>query len=298
MFLKTEKHLLQVGGFTFEIESNVSSIHDYLFKHYQHNLCHDDDPFIDFSISIKHGTGLRRFLKPQVEFFFNHLKPFKPLPLDQAHALLEWGMNWVISTQAHQYLIIHAASLEKNGKGIIISAPSGSGKSTLCAYLASQGWRLLSDELALIDVQTLEMHGMARPMNLKNQSIEVMRPYYDQTSFSKVAVDTHKGTVCLLRPPFESTKNAQQTALPRLLVFVNYTPKEKMFIEPIDKPTALTEVIQNSFNFGMLNKIGFQCAKKLVKTCDAVYIEYSDFEACELALAEYMEENNHCEQAS
>ncbi|UUM32241.1 HprK-related kinase A [Vibrio japonicus] len=297
MFLKTRKYLLQVGNFSFEIESDVSSIHHYLTKHYQHNLRQNDGrQFVDYYVSIRHGHWLRRLFKPQVEFFFNHLKPFKPLPLSQAHAFLEWGMNWILSTQAHQYLIIHAASLEKNGKGVIISAPSGSGKSTLCAYLVSQGWRLMSDELALIDTETLSMHGLARPINLKNQSIDVIKPHYNNDSFSKVAIDTHKGTVCLLKPPRSSIEQAQQPVKPSLLVFVNYNEDETIFMEHVDKPIALTEIIKNSFNFGMLNLKGFQCAKKLVQSCDAIYVEYSDLKACNLALTNYLEEDISCDK--
>lgn len=299
MFLNTRKYLLQVGDFTFQIESNVASIQDYLFTHYQQSLKENcDNLYIDYYVAIKHGPWYRRLLKPQVEFFFNHISPFKPLPLSQAHALLEWGMNWVISTQAHQYLIIHAACLEKNGKGVIISAASGSGKSTLCAYLVSQGWRLLSDELALIDTDTLMMHGLARPINLKNQSIDLIRPYFDDASFSNVAVDTHKGSVCLLKPPRSSIEQAHKTVKPSLLVFVNFNQDEELFIEPVESSIALTEVIQNSFNFGLLSIQGFQCAKSLIRACDALYVEYSDMQACELALSQYLTEENYCDKAS
>jgi hypothetical protein len=41
--------------------------------------------------------------------------------------------------------------LERGGRALLLPAPSGSGKSTLCAGLAFNGWRLLSDELALLD---------------------------------------------------------------------------------------------------------------------------------------------------
>ena len=52
---------------------------------------------------------------------------------------------------AHQYLIIHAAVVEKNGLAAILPAPPGSGKGTLTAGSVLSGWRLLSDELTLID---------------------------------------------------------------------------------------------------------------------------------------------------
>ena len=41
--------------------------------------------------------------------------PFAPLPLDQAFPMLEWGLNWCVSAHCHQYLIFHAAVVEKSG---------------------------------------------------------------------------------------------------------------------------------------------------------------------------------------
>lgn len=185
MLTKNRTYQLQSGDFTFQLESDIAEIDRYLQRYYpQHHSTPSQDDFIDYRISLTHSRGLRRFFRSQVNFSFNHQVHFNPLPLSQAPLALEWGMNWVIATQAHQYLIIHAASLEKEGKGIIVAAPSGSGKSTLCAYLVSQGWRLLSDEHALVERSTLQMPALARPINLKNQSIDIIKGFYADSDFS------------------------------------------------------------------------------------------------------------------
>jgi HprK-related kinase A len=97
--------------------------------------------------------------------------PFTPLPFDEAVAMLEWCLNWCIESRAHQYLIIHAAIVEKHGSACVLPAPPASGKSTLTAGLASRGWRLLSDELTLIDPMSGFAVPIARPIGLKNESI-------------------------------------------------------------------------------------------------------------------------------
>ena len=87
------------------------------------------------------------------------------------------GTQLVRVTQAHHYLILHAAVVEKNGLAAILPAPPGSGKSTLTAGLVLSGWRLLSDELTLIERKTGLIQPLPRPMSLKNQSIEVIRQF-------------------------------------------------------------------------------------------------------------------------
>ena len=70
----------------------------------------------------------------------------------QGFAMFEWGLNWVVANHAHQFAIVHAAAVEKDGRGFIFPGAPGSGKSTLCAALVSRGWRLLSDEMAMISL--------------------------------------------------------------------------------------------------------------------------------------------------
>ena len=81
--------------------------------------------------------------------------------------MLEAGLNWCIGNLAHQYLVIHSATLERGGRALLMPAPPGSGKSTLCAALITRGWRLLSDEFALVDPATGLLVPVPRPVALK-----------------------------------------------------------------------------------------------------------------------------------
>ena len=294
MFSSTKWYYLKSGPFITEVRTSIPSVQRYLQTHYQGALLDaSDSHFVDFNVSIMPGILGRRWIKPQVRFYFNGSEPFKPLPLNQAPAMLEWGMNWLITNHAHQYLIIHAATLEKNGRGIMISAPSGAGKSTLCAYLVSQGWRLLSDELALICPETRQLHGLARPINLKNAAIDLVRDFFPSTSFSEEIADTTKGKVCLVKPPASSVVNAHVTAPISLIVFVKYSPNEPCYVEEVEKCEALMELINNSFNFGLLNRVGFACAKQVVRDTDAIYIEYNQLADCEAAIRDGIDEKNN-----
>lgn len=89
---------------------------------------------------------------------------------EHAYAFLEWGMNWCVSVTANEYLKLHAAVVAKDGIVLLMPGLPGAGKSTLCAALALHGWRVLSDEHALVVPGTANIVPLPRPISLKNAS--------------------------------------------------------------------------------------------------------------------------------
>ena len=83
-------------------------------------------------------------------------------PVRSALPHLEWGLNRCIFCTANNYLMIHAATIERDGQAVLLVGTSGSGKSTLCAGLVLSGWRLLSDEFALVSSIDGKLAGLAR----------------------------------------------------------------------------------------------------------------------------------------
>lgn len=51
----------------------------------------EEGAFCAFYVRLFRPRGLRRWYRPQVQFAFDDLVPFKPLPLDHALPMLEWG---------------------------------------------------------------------------------------------------------------------------------------------------------------------------------------------------------------
>lgn len=70
-------------------------------------------------------------------------------PLDLHQALLPSIFFFFPFTQLlarHGLHVVHAAALERNGRGVLIPGMSGSGKSTCCVSLMRAGYRCLSDD--------------------------------------------------------------------------------------------------------------------------------------------------------
>ncbi len=273
-----------IGPFYFSIFSDCPAVMRDL------ELIYSDYPsprlgrIIDYPVSVKTARGLRRYIRPQANFFLDETMPFKPLAKGQAYAMLEWGMNWCITTSAHQFLILHAGVVEKNGKVIVMPAEQGAGKSTLTAALVFNGWRLFSDELALFSLADSLLYPCTRPINLKNESIDIIGNYIAGAVFSAVAEDTHKGRVALLKPPTESVLRMDEPAALHAVVFPRYVPGSQATLTPVDKLDAFQQLIGHSFNYDILGEEGFKLVVDLLQKVDCYQFEYSDFEQARTVL--------------
>lgn len=269
---------LKVGPFTVRISSTMPSLAHHLKNLYSEFQDQSDQPFSDYNLEICRPPSIRKWIRPQVNFLFNESQPFMPLPLTQTAPMFEWGLNWVIANHAHQYLIFHAAGLSKNNTMVIMPAPPGSGKSTLTAALMQEGWRLFSDELVLIDLKSGKAQAISRPINLKNNSIDVLADRYPEAHMSNKCHDTHKGTVALMKPTDISVNNID-TQLPAThIVYPKYEQNSTTIVQPLDKSDAFMELITNSFNYHILYEQGFKVATQLVKSCNSLKLTYSNLD--------------------
>lgn len=267
---------LRTGPFSLRIRSRVRSVAEGLAELYgQFEVRHPRETFADFHVSVDAPNPLRRWLRAQVDFSFDGQRPFKPLPYGQAYPMLEWGLNWCVSMHAHQYLIIHAAVVEKNGGAAILPAPPGAGKSTLTAALMLSGWRLLSDELALVDRQSGLIHPLPRPVSLKNQSIPLIRAYSSEAFLSRPSHDTAKGTVAHLRPPKESVRRQHEPARPAWVIFPQWRADAATSLAPRSAARTFMFLAQNAFNYSHLGADGFRVGTRLIDQTACYDFSYS-----------------------
>ncbi|MCP4215897.1 MAG: hypothetical protein GY765_14685 [bacterium] len=161
------------------------------------------------------------------------------------------AVNWEeISDMVHMlymrvfgFFCIHAASLNHEGRGVILTGASGSGKSTSALALIDKGARLLSDELTLVPT------GGEDDMSIAGIILDPRLTHVDEECVYNVAPrdlnvpNWEKKTVPMPEEAVSLGKHTQ--AEPGLILFMDLKkdngPKHAAF--PVDPHEALTALM-------------------------------------------------------
>ena len=280
---------LDLGLVRLRIRSDEPSLAGQLSEVYGHFTPSHDTDWYDMHVSLLRATGLRRWLQPQVRFIADSRMEFDPFPADHALPLMEWGVNWLIGRRMNDVLLLHAGTLERNGRALVMPALPGSGKSTLSAALSLRGWRLLSDEFGAYDPQAGAFRAVLKPVALKNQSVDVIRHFHPQAELGPSFLKTRKGTVAHLAPSLDAVSRRHQTALPGMLVLPRWQAGSNTVLEPVPPQVAFTSMAFNAFNYAVLGADGFRAVMALVRGMTAWRLQYSDLEDATARLLELWE---------
>ena len=279
---------LDFGFVKARVRSDVPGLGAALQRVYAEFPVVDADGFFDVTASVTQAGGLRRFVRPQIEFFVDGELPFEPFPADTHLPLLEWGLNWCIAQRSNTHLLLHAGVVEKNGLGIVLPALPGSGKSTLVAALIARGYRLLSDEFGVVRQSDGMLLPLLKPVALKDASIDVIRRFAPASALGPVFPKTRKGDVAHLAPPAASTARRHEPAAPALILFPQFDPQVECLVEPERRSLAFTRLSINSFNYEMLGPAAFDAVARLIESCRAYRLVYSDMDRAIAAIRDLL----------
>ena len=276
--LAADGAFLRLGPFTLRLRAPYRGVADALHLLYAEHEIATDGVFADLHVDLVPPRNLRRWIRPQALFHLDGEPLFQPYPGRLTLPLLEWGLNWCVAVLAHQYLILHAAVLERDGRAVLMPAKPGTGKSTLCTALAHRGWRLLSDEMALVRPADGLLDPIPRPISLKNASIDVIRGFLPEAVFGPVWPDTKKGTLTHVRPPGDCVRRGAETARPAWVVFPQWREGAAASFTDHEKSGAFMRVADNSMNYPSLGAAGFETLASLIDGCRCLEFEYGRLE--------------------
>jgi HprK-related kinase A len=267
--------VLRIPPFVVRVRSPFPAVHAHLDRFYTDYPRGSPDDFVDFDIELVPGRGLRRFWKPQARFVMDGAEPFFPLPAEQAAPMFEWGLNWCVSQRALGYLVMHAAVVAtREDRALMMPGFPGAGKSTLCASLAwLAGWRLLSDELAILDPARGVLWPHPRPISVKNQSIGIVGAF-PGGRLGPVYRDTRKGDISHASCPPLSASAAEVPARVSWVVFPRFEHGCAPFCEEISRVEAFALISEQSFNKERMGDTGFEALCALLTDARCFEIRY------------------------
>jgi HprK-related kinase A len=216
---------------------------------------------------------MRRFVRPSIFITGDHgLADAAPMSL--AHGLLaaEMGMNLQMALGWRRHLLLHASSVEKDGRVLVMTGESGSGKSTLAALLGERGWRFMGDEFALLDCDTGAILPFPRLVSLKNQAIDVVAQAVGQARMGPLLQATAKGDIRHMVPRVEAVARMAEGGMPALLLFPRFGHAAD--VRPLGQGEIFMRLTQASTNYVALGEPAFTALTRFVKTVPTRAIDF------------------------
>jgi HprK-related kinase A len=247
------------------------------------------DGLCDFTVRLEPERPWRRWLRPSVAIRGDYILP-DAAPLSLAHGLLaaEMGMNLQMALGQKSWLLLHAATVEKDGRAIVMTGESGAGKSTLAALLGERGWRLMGDEFALLDLASGVLLPFPRAISLKNGAIAVMEGEVEAARFGPRLVGTPKGDIRHLRPNADAIARMGEGARPALILFPRFGAAAA--VRGVGQAETFMRLTQASTNYVALGRAGFDALAGLVTRVPALAIDYPDTETAIGLIADFRRE--------
>jgi HprK-related kinase A len=270
--------VLEIPPFHVRVRSPFAAVAGHLQLFYPGRARDADAVFVDFDVALRPGRGLRRWWAPQARFALDGVEPFYPLPAGQAGPMFEWGLNWCVAQRPLGYLVMHAAVLAQGDRAVMLPGFPGAGKSTLCAALALHaGWRVLSDELALLDPADGCLLPHPRPISVKNASIDIVSNF-PGARLGPVYRDTRKGDVSHLACPEASLAEAARRARVAWVVFPRFDAQAAPLCEEVSRVEAFALISEQSFNNERMGQTGFVALCALLDGARCCEIRYRSTE--------------------
>jgi len=276
--LSQHRLIVDTGPFRIGVRSSDAAFADTFSFFYRDCVCDEASLVLDFDIKIYRPGSLRRWVRPQVLFEIDGVRPFDPHPIENAFPMYEWGLNWSLASSANRYLMLHAGTVAFGDRALIMPGTPGSGKSTLSAALHLRGARLLSDEFGLVRPERADLLPMPRGIPLKNTSIEAILEFDPAAPLGPTYPKTRKGRVRHLRPGRDSQARQHEPAIPRWLVFPKFQVGVEETLRPLDKTEAFRQLAFNCFNYKLLGETSFRAVAQLIRQMDCYTFTFSNLE--------------------
>ncbi|UTW54141.1 HprK-related kinase A [Kordiimonas sp. SCSIO 12610] len=277
--IKKGELLLHIGDFSARLKAQSSIVLDHLHDMYRdYKFADHGSQLHDHYLDIRAPNVLRGLIKQQIVPDPGFQFPAVPLPEKMAALAFEMGLNISVALRTYRYLILHAGVVANSKGSVIISAASGGGKSTLTSLLMEKGFRLLSDEFGIVDLETVKLRPYPRPVSLKNESIEVVREIAGDDWISDIIKDGPKGDVAYRRARPNDIENSNIHASAKLVLFPKFEKGAVATLTKVKNADTVMRLLASSTNYQVIGEKAFTALNDLSSTAEAYEMVYGSSE--------------------
>lgn len=267
-------HAVRVGPYGFRVGSDWRAPVEALRLLYS-GYPAPRDGVADFTVRLEAARPWRRVVRPSVRIAGDWTLPeAAPLPLRHGLLAAEMAMNLQLALGGRRHLLLHASSVERDGRALLMTGESGAGKSTLSVLLAAAGWRFMGDEFALLDLDTGDVLAFPRAVSLKNEGVAAAEAAWPGAIFGPWLRGTPKGDIRHLVPPTSAIERMDEPARPALLIFPRFGEPDA--VREVPPSETFVRLTQASTNYTALGRRGFEALVRLVRGAPALAVDYPD----------------------
>jgi len=186
-------------------------------------------------------------------------------------------------------LLFHAACLSWKGKGVILPAQSGHGKTTLSAWLLSNGFDYLTDELVYLPLDSRQAMCFGRPLNVKYGAREIIDGLLGDNKDDDSIV---AGPIAMLVPP-QLVRADNKTVEPEvnMVFFPHYRADTEFSLEKLSAAQTGMTLMSCLVNARNLAGDGFPATVSLARKVPAYQLTYPDFDGVLGTITGLLDEN-------
>jgi hypothetical protein len=171
-------------------------------------------------------------------------------------------------------LVFHAAAVAWRDRGLLLPGTIGAGKTTLAAWLATQGFAYLTDELVWVPHDSVLLHAFTRPLNLKFTARSLWKAHLDAASAQ--VLSSPQGD--LIAPTLFNPTNIASTPAIHLIIFPRYAPDADFTLSLLRPAQAGLKLMQCLVNARNLTDYGLADVARLARRARAYTLSYSAFD--------------------
>lgn len=203
--------------------------------------------------------------------------------LEHAISYVEWLINSTAIEYLNDYYLIHAAAVSHGNQGLILPGRSGSGKSSLVGRLIADGWRYLSDDVAVIAPWSRHLYPFAKSVRLHEGARDALQEIHPSLKDLPSIKAADGIETWYLRP--QSDWLPSEPVPLRYAVLPTFVRGAKTQLQPIRPSEALACILAESFNLQRHGKYAVHDLAKLLGSirCDTLIFGNLDEAAALLA---------------